>query len=297
MHREIEIFYDQYVHRSYPDDQFFLGHFDVLHWEDLKKDLSACERLQRKPFYKIALLNGTAKYHSNNVEVPISGYTIVFTEPMTRSSFSTDDENFVGDYCVCSESFLRGTAKLNLRNWPVFKDQEIYAQPLSKEQYLFLSQIMLEIEQEKDSDYFFKEQLIRNRVFDIIHYIQKSIKSNNFPSLYMEDTLDERFLKLVENVFFDISLQKPLVGKTPAYFAGLLNTTVDHLNQTLKKITGKTTRDVLHERIIEEANILLKHTNYSVKEIAWCLNFQETPHFVNFYKKLTKTTPLVYRTT
>src|SRR5690606_9551251 len=93
MHREIEIFYDQYVHRSYPDEQFFLGHFDVLHWEDLKRDLSACERLQRKPFYKIALLNGTAKYHSNNVEVPISGYTIVFTDPMTRSSFSRSEEH------------------------------------------------------------------------------------------------------------------------------------------------------------------------------------------------------------
>jgi len=297
MHREVEIFYDEYVHRSYPDDQFFLGHFDVLHWDDLKKDLSACERLQRKPFYKIALLNGTAKYHSNNVEVPIAGYTIVFTEPMTRSGFSTDDENFVGAYCVCSESFLRGTAKLNLRSWPVFKDREIYVQPLNKEQYLFLSQIMLEIEQEKDSDYFFKEQLIRNRVFDIIHYIQKSIKSDNFPSLYIEDTLHERFLKLVENAFFEINLQKPLAGKTPAYFASLLNTTVDHLNQTLKKTMGKTTQGIIHERIIEEANILLKHTNYSIKEIAWCLNFQETPHFVNFYKKLTKTTPLVYRTT
>lgn len=86
-----------------------------------------------------------------------------------------------------------------------------------------------------------------------------------------------------------------MAGKTPLYFATKLNCTVDHLNQTLKKVTGKTTQQLIQERIIEEAKVLLKHSNYSIKEIAWSLHFQETSHFVNFYKKHTHQTPLQYR--
>ncbi|RBL89749.1 helix-turn-helix domain-containing protein [Chitinophaga flava] len=297
MYKEIGIFYDQYIDGTKLNDQSFLGHFDVFHWENLKNDLSACARLQRKPFYKIALLNGTATYYSNNEQLPISGYSIVFTEPMTRSGFITDDKNFSGTYCVCSESFLKGAAKLNLRNWPVFKEREVYVRSLSKEEYNYLSRLMLEIEQEKDSDYPFKEHLVRSRVFDIIHYIQKSINSNDLVPMHTEDTLGERFFNVLENAFFNISPEKTLAGKTPAYFADLLHTTVDYLNNSLKKATGKTTQQIIHERIVEEANVLLRHSNYSVKEIAWCLNFQETSHFLNFYKKLTNTTPLAYRTT
>lgn len=65
----------------------------------------------------------------------------------------------------------------------------------------------------------------------------------------------------------------------------------------MKKNTGKTTQQLIHERIIEEANILLRHSNYSIKEIAWSLHFKETPHFINFYKKHTSCTPIEYRNT
>ncbi|SHM50885.1 AraC-type DNA-binding protein [Chitinophaga jiangningensis] len=297
MYKEIEMFYDQYIDEPKLNEQSFLGHFDIFHWGSLKNDLSACANLQRKPFYKIALLNGIATYYSNKEEFPISGYTIVFLEPMTRSRFKTDDEKISATYCVCSESFLKGATKLNLRNWPVFQGREIYVQSLSKEEYHDLSRLMLEIEEEKNSDYPFKEHLLRSRVFDIIHYIQKSVKRNDITPVHKEDTLDERFFHVLEKAFLNINPENTLAGKSPAYFADLLHTTVDYLNYSLKKATGKTTQQIIHERIIEEANVLLRHSNYSVKEIAWCLNFQETPHFLTFYKKHTNTTPLAYRAT
>lgn len=50
---DINIFYDQYVDGHHSPEDEFLGHFDFLLWKDLQKDLSACERLQRKPFHKI----------------------------------------------------------------------------------------------------------------------------------------------------------------------------------------------------------------------------------------------------
>jgi AraC family transcriptional regulator, transcriptional activator of pobA len=294
---DIHIFYDQYVNGESVTDNHFSGHFDFLLWENLQKDLAACGRFQRKPFYKIALLQGKAVYHTGNKQTLISGNTIVFTDPGIRFSFETVDEAFDGKYCVCSESFLRGTSKLSLGSWPVFKDRNIYTKSLSDEQYADLLHIFNEIEKEYKSDYLFKEELIRNRVFDIVHYTQKL--NRQLPELIhlQEESLEDRFFKILENAFFNISKEMPLEDKSPAYFAQLLFTSVDQLNKAIKKATGKTTLAHIHGRIIEEANILLKHTAYSVKEIAWSLHFQETAHFQNFYKKQTNRTPLEYRNT
>lgn len=298
---DIDIFYHQYVNGDSSGKNSFAGHFDFLLWEDLQKDLAACGRFQRKPFYKIALLQGEATYDSGHGKIVISGYTIVFTDPMIRFSFETVDETFDGKYCVCTASFLRGTSKLSLNHWPVFKDRNIYTQSLNEEQYGELLRVFNEIEVEYKSDYILKEELIRNRVFDVIHYTQKLNKDllELIPGQEgnQEGSLEERFFKVIDNAFFNISKERPLEDKSPAYFAQLLFTSVDQLNKVIKNTTGKTTQAYIQERIIEEANVLLKHTTYSVKEIAWSLHFQESSHFQNFYKKQTHHTPLEYRNT
>ncbi|KIO78708.1 hypothetical protein TH53_02160 [Pedobacter lusitanus] len=293
---DINIFYDRYVEGKDPHENNFLGHFDFLLWQNLQKDPEACERLQRKPFYKIALLKGEGTYYSNDMQVVVSGNAVVITSPMTRSGFKTTDPDFAGKYCVCSESFLRGTSRLSLFNWPVFKDRAVYTESLTDIQYEELARIFDDIEHEYISDYPFKEQLIQHKVFDVIHYIQKLNKSLLSFIPAQQDSLEERFFKVLENEFYMISRGKPLVNKSPAYFAQLLHTSVDQLNKTMKAVTLKTTQALIHDRLIEEANVLLKHTDYSVKEIAWCLHFQETSHFQNFYKKHTQLTPIAYRT-
>ncbi len=292
---DINIFYNQYVKDGFSVMNNFPGHFDFLLWENLQKDLSACARFQRKPFYKIALLSGNAVYESSDEQIAISGNTIVFTAPMVRFSFKTDDENFDGKYCVCSESFLRGTNRLSFTNWPVLKGSHIYTQSLNSEQYEDLMQMFNDIERERKSDYPFKEELIRNKVFEVIHYTQKLNKNQPEINPVQAESLEDRFFRVLEDTFFSIRKETPLEDKSPAYFAQLLHTSVDQLNKTMKKVTGKTTQSLIHERIIEEANVLLKHTSYSVKEIAWCFHFQETSHFQNFYKKHTNCTPLEYR--
>lgn len=292
---DINIFYDQYVDGRPPYKEDYMGHFDFFLWKELQKDLSACERLQRKPFYKIALVSGNAVYQSKSKQIAISGYSIIFSDPMARFAFATNDEHFTGKYCVCSETFLRGTSRFGLDTLPIFQNRDIYVKSLSDIQYNELMILFDQIEKEHKSAYPYREQLIRNRIFDVIHYVQKSDEKFYSAVTIGEEGPGERFLKILENAFFKIAKEKMLESKSPSYYAGLLNTTVDNLNKALKIFTGKTTQTIIHERIIEEANVLLRYTNLSVKEIAWRLHFQETSHFQNFYKKQTGCTPLEYR--
>jgi len=292
---DINIFYDQYVDGVPYSEGTFTGHFDYLLWKDLQKDLSACERLQRKPFYKIALVHGNATYQSKSKKIDISGNSIIFSDPMARFTFETKDEQFVGKYCVCSDTFLRSASRISLTTLPVFQKRDIYVKSLSEIQYDELMLLFNEIDADYKSSYPFREQLIRNRIFDIIHYVQKMDKTLYENVVAHQESIEDRFLKILENTFFNIGKDNMLESKSPSYYAGLLNVTVDQLNKIIKNLTGKTTQAIIHERIIEEANVLLKHGTLSIKEIGWRLHFQETSHFQNFYKRQVGCTPMEFR--
>ena len=70
---------------------------------------------------------------------------------------------------------------------------------------------------------------------------------------------------------------------------------VNHLNRAVKEITEKTTSNIIAERILQEAKIMLKHSEWNVSEIANALGFTEVSHFNSFFKNKVQTSPLKYR--
>jgi AraC-like DNA-binding protein len=78
-------------------------------------------------------------------------------------------------------------------------------------------------------------------------------------------------------------------------FAEKLYVHVNHLNRAIKLTTGKTTTDLISQRLASEAQALLKHTDWNISEISYCLGFEEPAHFNNFFKKQIQMAPSVYR--
>ena len=78
-------------------------------------------------------------------------------------------------------------------------------------------------------------------------------------------------------------------------YADRLHITPARLNETCNEILGKTAYDLLKERVFLEAKILLTHTNKSVKEIAYDLNFTDPSYFVKYFKSQSNLTPKKYR--
>jgi len=83
--------------------------------------------------------------------------------------------------------------------------------------------------------------------------------------------------------------------RSPVDFAEQLSVHVNHLNRSLKEITGKTTSQLIAERVSQEARVLLKRTNWNISEIAYSLGFEELSHFINFFKKHFAQTPKAFR--
>lgn len=79
--------------------------------------------------------------------------------------------------------------------------------------------------------------------------------------------------------------------KRPSAYADLLNITTKHLNKMVKTTSGKTTSDLINERLLLEAKRLLTYGELTVQEIAYELGFEDASYFSRFFKKKTGESP------
>lgn len=99
--------------------------------------------------------------------------------------------------------------------------------------------------------------------------------------------LVKRFYQMVEENY-----QKNL---SLSDFAALLTVTPNHLTQTVKLLTGKTSTQIIAQKQILETKRLLLHTSLNISQIASQLNFEDSSYFSKFFKRETKLTPLEFR--
>jgi AraC family transcriptional regulator, transcriptional activator of pobA len=78
-------------------------------------------------------------------------------------------------------------------------------------------------------------------------------------------------------------------------YAGLIGISPNHLTQTVKLLTGKTSSQIIKAKQLLEIKRLLVHTNLNVSEIANQLNFEDPSYFTKSFKRETGITPLQYR--
>lgn len=78
-------------------------------------------------------------------------------------------------------------------------------------------------------------------------------------------------------------------------YAECLHVSADHLRAMVKKHTGRTVKMHVDERVLLEARRLLTHTELSVGEVAWHLQFGEPTHFARFFKRQSGRTPQEFR--
>jgi AraC-like DNA-binding protein len=103
--------------------------------------------------------------------------------------------------------------------------------------------------------------------------------------------ITDLFFELLDRQFPVDPAQHVLKLKTAAHYAECLSIHVNHLNQAVKEVTGQTTTEHITARIILEAKALLKHTTWSIAEIAYSLGYEYPSYFNNQFKKLTGVTP------
>lgn len=100
--------------------------------------------------------------------------------------------------------------------------------------------------------------------------------------------LSARFCQLVS--------ERYATGAPMATYAQSLGVTPTHLTRAVKANTGKTAADILTERVVYAARLLLNTTQHSAKDIARHLGFGSAAYFTRFIQQHTGKPPSKLRT-
>jgi AraC-like DNA-binding protein len=82
---------------------------------------------------------------------------------------------------------------------------------------------------------------------------------------------------------------------TVQYITEVLNISPGYLSGLLKVLTGQSTQQHIHEKLIEKAKEKLSTTDLSVSEIAYELGFEHPQSFSKLFKTKTNVSPLAFR--
>ncbi|WP_109435324.1 MULTISPECIES: helix-turn-helix domain-containing protein [Aquimarina] len=272
-----------------------IGHFNVFQTEEFSGPNPKPMPYSRKDYYKISLILGKSKVHYADKVIEINKQGLLFANPQIPYNWEQVDKQLKGYFCVFTESFFSQFGDLN--KYPVFKSDGNPIFDLTSDNITEFSKIFERMFTEINSDYEFKYDVLRNLVFELIHSAIK-LKPTNLSINYQSNAserISSLFLELLERQFPIENVRQQIKLRTASEFANQLGIHVNHLNRALKEITNKSTTTIIANRLLQEAKILLSHTNWNISEIANCLGFEETAHFSNFFKKHTTYSPIRFR--
>ncbi|MBD0256540.1 MAG: helix-turn-helix transcriptional regulator [Cytophagales bacterium] len=278
-----------------------IGHFNVFEISELqklKRKTGSAMVYNRRAYYKISLIRGRNRAEYADKVIDIEKNALLFATPKIPYHYLPQDDNQSGHFCIFTADFLVHTKSgVVLDELPLFRPGGYPVFQLADEQVEELAYIYRKMHKELASDYAYKYDLLRNYLLELIHYGQKLQPATVlYPTHTASARISSLFIELLERQFPIESPHQTLDLRTPKAYAERLAVHVNHLNKVLKENTGKTTTDLISSRIIQEAKILLKQTDWNVSEIAYCLGFEEVAHFSNFFKKQTSLAPVAFRT-
>jgi AraC family transcriptional activator of pobA len=272
-----------------------IGHFNVFRLEPLTGDKAQPVPYKRRDFYKIMLVRGNSKVHFADKVVEVQQQALSFSNPQIPYKWEHLDKIRDGYFCIFNQHFFHQFGNLN--QYAVFQPNGTHIFELTDEQASTVQRIYERIFEEINTDYIHKYDVLRTLVFELIHLalkMQPTTKSALQP-INASQRIATLFLELLERQF-PIDDSHPAVQlRSASGFAGQLNVHVNHLNRAVKETTQKTTSQIIAERILQEAKVLLKHSSWPVAAIADALGFTEVTHFNNFFKKHVQQSPLKFR--
>ncbi|BDD05695.1 helix-turn-helix domain-containing protein [Aureibacter tunicatorum] len=112
-------------------------------------------------------------------------------------------------------------------------------------------------------------------------------------ALHIKPTQDKS--KNLYQQLVDLLIENKEYDRKVENYAELLNTTPQNLNAICRKIENLTASEVIAAHIVKEAKRLLAHSNSSISEIAFHLNFKDSSHFVKYFKRHAQVTPGAFR--
>lgn len=259
---------------------------------DKDRDFKVSYPHRHDDFYEILFITqGTGIYTIDFQQYEIKANTVFFLSPgqIHELQLSDDIQGFI---FLFSSAFyhVNKTDLYKLFELPFFYTLGKETPPLFLEhaaQRTLLAEFFEKAISENEQDLAEKDDAIRAFLDLILIHCKR---------LYPE-FLDEKMSKgkLLVKRLKQLIEEKCQENFSVKEYAELLNVTPSYLSETVKSLTGRTSSDLINDRMILEIKRMLVHSELTVSEIAFQLHFADQSYFSKYFKKLTQLSPLEFR--
>jgi AraC family transcriptional regulator, transcriptional activator of pobA len=252
----------------------------------------------RHEFYVIGLLlEGTSHVWGG---IPNLRANILFNSPYQLISWEIEND-WDGYYLVFTQDFLMQChfADSLLTDFPFLKLDEVRPITVPSDQLTYLQRKFEQMHEEYVSGQADKFKFIESYLNLLLLSIKRFVGTSQAGIAPTEQNrtndvkLIARYQTLIESALNQPDIRPDYFATS--YYADLLAVHPNHLNALSRRITGKTAKQVIQERVVLLAKSLLTQSDLSVKEIAYRLGYEEATHFSSFFKKATQLTPLEFK--
>ncbi|WP_210419469.1 AraC family transcriptional regulator [Pedobacter sp. KBS0701] len=166
---------------------------------------------------------------------------------------------------------------------------------LSEDEEMKIQQITDNIKQEYQSNIDkFSQNIIISQLETLLNYAERFYQRQFITRHKAHHQFLERLEILFKDYFEGNNLkEKGLPGVQ--FLSDKFNMSQYYMRSLLKTLTGQTTQQYIHEKLIEKAKEKLSTTELSVSEIAYELGFEHSQSFSKLFKAKTDISPLEFR--
>ncbi|MEN2398571.1 helix-turn-helix transcriptional regulator [Flavobacterium sp. MC2016-06] len=270
----------------------------VYNFEEIKQLNEDEPRSIMLDFYSISLKrNSNAKMRYGQQEYDFNEGLILFIAPGQVFSIEANTSlEHSGWSLLVHPDFLWNTPLAQkIRQYEYFDYAVHEALHLSDKEEAMIIGIMKNIQQEYHSNIDkFSQDVIIAQLELLLTYSERFYNRQFITRKISNHKILARLENLLDDYFNgDSLLQKGL--PTVQFIAESLNVSPNYLSGLLKLLTGQSTQQHIHDKLIEKAKEKLSTTNLSISEIAYELGFEHQQSFSKLFKTKTNVSPLEFR--
>ncbi|MEM7186690.1 MAG: helix-turn-helix domain-containing protein [Bacteroidota bacterium] len=224
--------------------------------------------------------------------------TMVFTAPKQVLEFKkeyTPEDNSGWTLVFHPDLLRKSELGTKMESYSFFTYASNEALHLSEEERTTVTEIVEKIEKEFSGNIDAHSQtLIISNLELLLNYCIRFYDRQFFTRTNLNQDIASDFEQLLKNYY---SEGKQFDQGIPSvqYCGEALHMSPKYLSDLLRKETGQSTQDHIHQYIIEKAKNRLLNSNDSASEIAYSLGFEYPQYFSKIFKKKTSMSPNEFR--
>ena len=249
-------------------------------------------------FYSICIkkdFKGKLKYGQNYYDFD-EGVLTFFSPGQVITTELSEDLKLSGYWLIIHPDFIQSypLAK-TIKNYGYFSYAVNEALFLSDKEETMIASVMKNIGQEYDANIdHYSQDVMVSHIELLLNYANRFY---NRQFITRKNASHDLLVKL-ENLlsdYFASGKVRELGLPTVQFVSDSLNVSPNYLSDLLRTLTGQSTQQHIHNKLIEKAKEILTTTSLSVSEIAYQLGFERPQSFNKLFKSKVNISPLAFK--